>query len=241
MSTIALFWPPYAIGQVIVFSSCSLFSLSSFFFPRLFSADGNWMSTILPHMVWPYCKFRMQFWNVLHAARWKYRTQKIVKNSPPWHHRTNLTGYIFATNAHIDNRKKTVKEQHLLNMFSQYGELRPTNGWDPFGSLGHPGKFQRSPRLGSVTARHSSSGRQLYSAGRPSRWTLAHILVYNIILCLLFNVFWFYTEQASSWSFVIAPTKLLQLTHSLVFGAPCSCAWLPLKATGISDHWPFSG
>ena len=43
-------------------------------------------------------------------------------------------------------------------------------------------------RLGSVTARHSSSGRQpnfaalnrgrrLYSAGRPSRWALAHILV----------------------------------------------------------------
>ena len=41
-------------------------------------------------------------------------------------------------------------------------------------------------RLGSVTARHSSSGRQpnfaamnrgrhLYSAGRPSRWALAHV------------------------------------------------------------------
>jgi len=55
-------------------------------------------------------------------------------------------------------------------------------------SLGHPCKFQRVSRLGSVTARHSSSGRQpnfaslnwgrhLYSAGRPSRWALAHILV----------------------------------------------------------------
>ena len=54
--------------------------------------------------------------------------------------------------------------------------------------LGHPCKFQRVWRLGSVTARHSSSGRQpnfaalnrgrhLYSAGRPSRWPLAHILV----------------------------------------------------------------
>jgi len=55
-------------------------------------------------------------------------------------------------------------------------------------SLGHPSKFQRVSRLGSVTARPSSSGRQpnfatlnrgrhLYSAGRPSRWALAHILV----------------------------------------------------------------
>jgi len=60
-------------------------------------------------------------------------------------------------------------------------------------SLGHTCKFQRVSRLGSVTARHSSSGRQpnfaaldrgrhLYSAGRPSRWALAHILVYHMQL-----------------------------------------------------------
>jgi len=55
--------------------------------------------------------------------------------------------------------------------------------------FGDPCKFQRVSRLGRVTARHSSSGHQpnfaalnrrrhLYSAGRPSRWALAHILVY---------------------------------------------------------------
>jgi len=32
---------------------------------------------------------------------------KIAKNSRSVHHRTNLSGYIFATNARIDNRKKT--------------------------------------------------------------------------------------------------------------------------------------
>jgi len=32
---------------------------SSFLFPRLISAVGDWMSAILPHMVWPQCKFRM--------------------------------------------------------------------------------------------------------------------------------------------------------------------------------------
>jgi len=26
-----------------------------------------------------YCKFKMQVWNLLHAARWKFRTQKLVK------------------------------------------------------------------------------------------------------------------------------------------------------------------
>jgi len=36
----------------------------------------------------------------------------------------------------------------------EYGELRPTNGWDRLTSLGHPCKFQLVSRLGSVTARH---------------------------------------------------------------------------------------
>jgi len=35
----------------IIFSSCSFFL--SMFFPRLISAVSDWMSTILPHMVWP--------------------------------------------------------------------------------------------------------------------------------------------------------------------------------------------
>ena len=71
-------------------------------------------------------------------------------------------------------------------MSPQYGELRPTSGCDRLTSLWYPCKFQLVSRLGSVTARHSSSGRQpnfaalnrgryLYSAGRPSRWALAHI------------------------------------------------------------------
>ena len=86
--------------------------------------------------------------------------------------------------------KKLVKQQYLLYMSSQYGELRPSSGWDSFVSLGHPCKFQLVSRLGSVTARRSSSGRQsnfaalnrgrhLCSAGRPPRWALAHILVHT--------------------------------------------------------------
>ena len=49
-------WSPYVIGQTIIFSSCSFFLLSFFlssFFPRLISAVGDWMSTILLHMAWP--------------------------------------------------------------------------------------------------------------------------------------------------------------------------------------------
>jgi len=39
-----------------------------------------------------------------------------------------LSGYIFATKAHVDNRKKLVKQQYLLYMSPQYAELRLTNG-----------------------------------------------------------------------------------------------------------------
>ena len=44
---------------------------------------------------------------VAHAARWKCKTQKSRQKSPSGHHRSTLSGYIFATKARIDNRKKT--------------------------------------------------------------------------------------------------------------------------------------
>ena len=98
----------------------------------------------------------MQVWNVLHAARRKkHRTQKSCQKSPSGHHRTTLSGYIFAIKASIENRKKKlVKQQYVLHMSPQYGELRPTSSWDRLTSLGHPCKFQRVSRLGSVTAQH---------------------------------------------------------------------------------------
>jgi len=34
---------------------------------------------------------------VLHATRWKHRTQKSRQKSPSVHHRTTLSGYIYAT------------------------------------------------------------------------------------------------------------------------------------------------
>jgi len=84
--------------------------------------------------------------------------------------------------------KQVVMQQYLLKMSLQYGELRPTNGWDRLAGLGHPIIFQWVLRLGSITARQSSSGHQpnfaalnrgchLCLTGRPSRWALAHILV----------------------------------------------------------------
>jgi len=82
------------------------------------------------------------------------------KNSPSAHYRTTLSGYIFATNAFIDNRQKIVKQPYLRPTSSQYVELRPANDWDLLASLGHPSKFQRVSRLGFVTAPTSLNGGQ---------------------------------------------------------------------------------
>jgi len=60
----------------------------------------------------------MQVWNVLHVACWKYRMQKIAKNSPSGHHHTTLSGYIFTTKAHIDNQKKNLLDSNIPSICS---------------------------------------------------------------------------------------------------------------------------
>ena len=54
-----------------------------------------------------------------------YGDHRNRQNRPSGHHRTTLSGHIFATKARIDNRKKLVKQQYLLQMSPQYAELRP--------------------------------------------------------------------------------------------------------------------
>ena len=126
----------------------------------------------------------MQVWNVIHASRWKYRTQKWCKKSPSAHHRTTLSGYIFAIKAYIDNRKKnllsTISPPHVFTIC----------GWDRFVSLGHTSKFQRFRVLAALLhgtllvgvgqTAALNRGRHLHLAGRPSRWALPTFLVWLI-------------------------------------------------------------
>jgi len=73
-----LLWPPCEADADIIFLSC-LFR----FFLACISAVADWMSTMAYFYTW--CglrEFRMQVWNLVHAARWKCRTQKIAKNWP---------------------------------------------------------------------------------------------------------------------------------------------------------------
>jgi len=120
------------------------------------------------------------------------------KNSPSGHHRTTLSGYIFATKPHIDNPKK-----NLLN--SNISSTCP-HSMVNFGPLvleivslvsSTPANFNGFHVMASLLQRrHSTEANQTlhdvwpspglvhhiyifggYSSGQPSRWTLAHILV----------------------------------------------------------------
>ena len=93
--------------------------------------------------------------NVLHAARWKYRTQK--------RHFGTIAQICWAISSEL--RHLSTIGKNLLDIDTS--STCPDNTVN-FGlltaeicvSFRHPCKFQRVSRLGSVTARHSSSGRQ---------------------------------------------------------------------------------
>ena len=103
--------------------------LSSFLFPRLISAAGDWMSTILQH-VWCglsanlECRSQMCCtWLVKNTGR---------KNDAKNRHLGTIAQFGRATPSQVRHvstiGKKLVKQQYILHMSPQYGELRPTSG-----------------------------------------------------------------------------------------------------------------
>jgi len=60
------------------------------------------------------------------------------KKSPFWHHRTTLSGCIFATKACVDNPKKLVKQQYLLHIcphnMVNFGQLTAEICWRVWGT-----------------------------------------------------------------------------------------------------------
>jgi len=196
-SASTLLWPPYGMGRPLYFcpvvsSSCIFFYLLLFFL-ALFSAVADWMSTILRSWCGPSANLECRSVTCckrLAENTGRKKSPKIRRLCAPSH---NFVFPVFATKACIDNWKKLLNSNislacpHNIVNFGPLKRLRSVGEFETAAS-----KFQRVSRLGSVTARHSSSGRQLnfaalnrgrhlYSAGRPSRWALAHILVIIII------------------------------------------------------------
>ena len=85
---------------------------TSFFFSRLISAVADWMSTILLHMVWPSVNLECRS-EMCCMPLAEMQDPKSRQNSPSGHHRTTLSGYVFAIKARIDNRKKNLLSNHV--------------------------------------------------------------------------------------------------------------------------------
>jgi len=93
---------------------------------------------------------QVSVWNVLHAARWKYRTQKWRKKSPSRPQCTTLSGCIFVTKASIDNRKKLLSSNtsstRPRNM-AKFGSLTAEIGSGVWASARLCGVEQRAPPI----------------------------------------------------------------------------------------------
>ena len=132
---------------------------------------------------------------MLHAARWKCRTQKIAKNSPSAHHRTTLSK-ISSQLRHVSTIGKKLLNSNISSTCRHnkvnFGPLTAEIGWRVFRSpilaaLAYCTTLQQrvSAKLCGVVQgmelQNFRRGRHLYSAGRPSRWASVHILVHHDI------------------------------------------------------------
>ena len=98
----------------------------------------------------------MQDWNLLHAARWKYLTQKIAPKSSSWHHHTTLSGCTFATKAYIDNRKKLLNSNTSSVCPHNMVNFGPLTAGIGLGVWGTPGNFNGFRVLASLLRRRRS-------------------------------------------------------------------------------------
>jgi len=94
---------------------------SSLFFPRLISAVGDWMSTILPHMVWCGLSANLECRSEMCCTRLAENTgrKKVAKNR----HLGTITQLCRAISSQLRQvstigKKKLLKRQYVLHMFS---------------------------------------------------------------------------------------------------------------------------
>jgi len=123
----------------------------------------------------------MQVWNVLHTARWKYRTQKITKNSPSEHNRTTLSGCILATKACIDNRKKVWLNCNISstcrNNMANFGPLTADISSGVWGTPANFNGFRVLPLL--LQRRRSPEANQTLHNVWPSPGLIHYIYIFG--------------------------------------------------------------
>jgi len=106
----SLLWPPYGIGQAIMFLPCGFFCL--LFFPCLISAVAIGR---LPYFhTWCGLSANLGCRSETCCTRLaEIQDAKSRQKSQSGHHRTTMSGYVFASKACIDNRKKNLLSSNI--------------------------------------------------------------------------------------------------------------------------------
>jgi len=104
-----------------------------------------------PCQISPQSVQRLGYRSLKPAARGSLKTQdaKVAKNR----HLGTIVQLCQAISSQL-RHISTIGKNLLSSSMSSTCPHKPSSGWDWSGSLGHPCKFQRVSRLGSVTARH---------------------------------------------------------------------------------------
>jgi len=142
-----LLWPPYGIGQAIIFLSCGFFFyILLLIFFLAYSQPSHAYSQ--PSLIG--CLPYLHTWCGLSAnlgCRSETCCMRLAgntgrKKSPKIRHPCTITQVCRAISSQLRHTltigKKIIKQQYFLHVSPLYGELRPTNGWDLLASLGHP-------------------------------------------------------------------------------------------------------
>jgi len=156
----------------------SIFYLLSFFIHRLISAAADWMSTILPHMVWPYSA-NLECRSEVCCTRLAANTGR--KNDAKNRHLCTIAQLCRAISSQL-RYVSTIGKKLLSSNISPTCAYNMVN-FGPLGAeivslvWGTPANFNGFRVLAALL--HSQTAalnrrRNLYSAGRPSRWALAH-------------------------------------------------------------------
>ena len=179
------------------------------------------------------------------------RRTRLAAKSPSQHHRTTLSGHIFATKACIDNRKKNLLSSNtsytcpdnMVNFGPLTAEIgsgvwgTPTNfngfaSWQRYCTASSSG---RQPNFAAL-----NRGRHLCSAGRPSGWALAHILVLQVLV-LAQSQNLYIIVLALSWTSVSRLGSVWWLSLSVRDNECLFCAFCLyfLSACNISCCWTY--
>jgi len=130
------------MGQDIIFLPCSFYLLSSFYL--FFSPNFNGRRLDVYHTSThdvPLVRIYNAGLTCAASGSLEIQDAKMTQKSPSEHHRTTLSGYIFATKACIVNRKKNVSSNISSRCPIQYGELRRTDVWNRLAVWGTPPYF----------------------------------------------------------------------------------------------------